>query len=407
MTLLSAICYYYIMKKLDTVEDYLEAISGYLDITTGKRSSNWFMGFAPIISLARYDTDVLNSMSQATTDGRALTERQGALACKIILKYQRQLASKCIDVSPVENPVWRVPLRTMDYSKRLYIDNDTIFLKFPYDSKLIEGLRGFKTNSQGACEFKSETKTWSIGLTEYNLNWVYSWALQNEFEIDDGVTALFNKILESEKCEFKMELYCNNTEVDIANCPASLREYINNNLGGLNFDNLLRLVDSSAELGFTIEQNLSHALMQEYGPRFLRIASNREMRIVPESRTAIDDFASVLDYADQVGRYPVVIYEPDLSGKMLNRLQELYPAETILITGNGRVESVPNGIKFIHTIKPIRALSDIPMLVSGAGMVFGADKQTMIQCARKIVYVAAEVYNKSQSKSSKVIKIAS
>jgi len=407
LTFVSAICYYYIMKKFNTVEDYLEVIAGYRDIVSGNRSSNWFLGFEPIISLARYDTDVLDSMSQSAINGQALTERQGELACKIILKYQRQLAAKYVDVSPVEKPVWRQPLRKMDYSKRLYLQDDSLFLRFPYDSKLIESVRSFKSTSQGSCEFSMESKVWKLGLTEYNLNWAHSWAHQHGFEVDPAITDLFNKIVETEGTEYKIELVCNDTGLDITNCPASLRSYIQDHQGGFGFDNLLRLVDSSAELGFTIEEDLQQALLQEYGPRFLRIATNREMRIVPESRTAVDDLASVLEYAIRTDRCPVVIYEPDLSGKMLNRLQSLYPPEMIMVTGNSRVDSVAEGIKFIHTIKPLRALPDIPLLVSGAGMVFGGDKQTMIQCARKIVYVAAEVYNKSQSKSTKVIKIAS
>lgn len=406
LTFVNKICYYYTMKKFTTVEDYIEIIAGFKDIVTGKQNNNWFLGFQPIISLARYDTDVLDSMSQATHNGQALTERQGELACKLILKYQRQLAAKMVDVTPVEKPVWRVPLRKMDYSKRLYINNGWLLIKFPYNQKLIEAVREFKSSSQGSCEFNYENKVWTLGLTEYNLNWAYSWAHQHDFEISQEITDLFNKIVDTEKNNFGINLVYTDTGLDITNCPNSLREYITENLGGFGVDNLLKLLDAAGSLGVDIDDDLAQAVIREYGPRFLCIAQNRELRIVPESRTAEDDFASVLDYADQVGSFPVVIYEPDLSMKLLNRLQSLRPADSIM-TVNGRVDSVPEGIRYIHTVKPLRSLQSIPLLISGAGMVFGADKQTMLQCARKIVYVAAEVYNRSSSKSTKVTKIAS
>jgi hypothetical protein len=44
-------------------------------------------------------------------------------------------------------------------------------------------------------------------------------------------------------------------------------------------------------------------------------------------------------------------------------------------------------------------MDPIPLLVSSAGMVFGGDKQTMIQHAEKIVYVAAEVYNTTNTRA--------
>ena len=132
LTFVSAFCYSINMKTFSTVEDYIEVVAGATDIVTGKRTSTWFFGFQPIISLARYDVDVLSSMFESATNSKALTEKQGALACKILLKYQRQLSAKLVDVRPLENPVWRVPLRKMDYSKRLYVEEDNIFIKFPF-----------------------------------------------------------------------------------------------------------------------------------------------------------------------------------------------------------------------------------------------------------------------------------
>ena len=83
------------MMKYTTVEDYLEVIAGLKDPVTLKKNPNqmFFGEFDPIISLARYDTDVLNSMSTAVNEGRALTEKQGELAVKIVVKYKRQFIS--------------------------------------------------------------------------------------------------------------------------------------------------------------------------------------------------------------------------------------------------------------------------------------------------------------------------
>ena len=82
------------MKTFDYVEDYLEVITGYRDLVTGKVTQSWSWTMNPIINLARYDVKVLESMTVSVAQSQPLTERQAELLCKIILKYERQLANK-------------------------------------------------------------------------------------------------------------------------------------------------------------------------------------------------------------------------------------------------------------------------------------------------------------------------
>jgi len=391
------------MKTYPTVEDYLEVLAGVRDIVTGKTTSSWFLGFTPIISLARYDVDVLTSMSEATTQSKALTEKQGELLCKILLKYRRQLAAKSIDVGPVENPVWRTPLRKMDYTQSLAIENDVIVLKFPYNTKLIESLREFKSSSQGRCYFDNDKKVWNIALTEFNLNWVHTWAKANNFQIDPEVDRLNNLVLDAESIPYAIELVYNSNELDITNCPDSLREYINEKLGGFDHSNLLKLVDAAGVLGYTVNRDLADALTEEYGPRFITLAENREIKINPQSMMADDDFYSVIEYAVKVERFPIVVFEPDLSGKMLKKLKDITGENEILEVKNGKIASLEPGHKFIYTIKPIANMNRIPMLISSAGMIFGSTKSVMIQQAEKIVYVAADVYQTGNSQKFKKV----
>ena len=393
------------MKTYDTVEDYLEVLAGMRDPVTGKTISTWFSGFDPIISLARYDVDVLTTMSESTASGKALTERQGTLLTKILLKYQRQLANKAIDVSPVETPVWRYPLRKMDYSQKVYIDDSKLLLQFPFNNKLIEDIRSFKSSSQGECVFNREKKVWEIGLTEYNLNWVHTWCSTNGFEIDPQVHSLNNLILELEQTPYAIELRYGESELEITNCPTSLRDYINEHMGGFAHSNLLPLVDASSVLGFTLEPALAEVVVAQWGPKALKLASNRELRILPGEATVKEDFASVLDYAIQTNRLPVVVYEPDLSSRLLDQLLELYPSSDIFEVKTNKRPDIPEGVKFLHTTKPIRNLDRVPMLITSAGMIFGGDKQIMTQRAEKIVYIASDVYNATGGPGNKTKKV--
>lgn len=387
------------MKTFDHVEDYLEVVAGVRDIVTNKLNNSIFIStFEPIISLARYDTDVLKSMSEQAIAKQALTERQGELACKILLKYQRQLASKQVDVTPIETPKWRVPLRKMDYTKRVSIENDTVILRFPYSTALITSVREFTKDSQGFARWNREQKYWELALTEYNLSWVHSWAQINQFEIDASVAELFGKIEAMEATEYAIELTVNDGNLEITNAPDSMIAYINDYMGGLGIDNLIKLVDSSSLLGYTINADLESALIAEYGHRFVRLATNKEIKISPNTLISGDDFESVIKYAVDCGRLPIVLYEPDLSDRMLSKIQDIVNPDSILVVGNNKNPEIDPAHKVIHTHKPLKNLNRIPMLISSAGMVFGGDKQIMLQRAEKVVFCAADVYNTGQDK---------
>jgi hypothetical protein len=334
-------------------------------------------------------------MTDQVTQNQALTERQGELLCKILLKYSRQLAAKGVDVSPVEHPTWRVPLRKMDYSQRLLIKDDAIVVRFPYNQTLIDDIKEFAKSSQGASRWNREHKHWSVALTEYNLSWLYVWAKSNNFEIDSTVTDLMDIVLFAEQTPYAIELYVDGNRLNISNAERSLIDYINTSVGGFELDNVARLIDMSAVLGYTVNADLAQAVISEFGPRFYNLAANREVKINPATLMSSDDFESIVSYAETSGRIPVVFYEPDLSGKLLEKLQSIRPAKDILVCSHNHTDLIDGSHKFVYAQRPVTSIDCIPLIVSSAGMVFGGDKQRMIQRAEKVVYVAADVYKKS------------
>jgi len=377
------------MTSFPHVEDYLEVVAGHRDPVNG-RAGAWYMEFKPIINLARYDVRVLDSMTHAVTQNQALTERQAQLLCKIILTYARQLSALDIDVTPVRNPEWRIPLRKMDYSQRLTLDRDRLVVQFPFNTETVEAIKTFARDSQGSAQWDRDRKVWLVGLTEYNLSWLYAWATVNRFEIDTTVHELMAKITYAEQSGYAIELCLDSGQLTVTNAENSLVEYIHNNLGGFELDNLLTLVDNSGILGYTVSKDISQAIIDKYGPRFYNLLNNREIKINPQALFTGNDFDSILDYADTVQRWPVVVYEPDLSGRMLGKLRDKYGINY-------------NQERYIHTIKPIHTQTVIPLLISSAGMIFGGDKQLMLQQAEKVVYCAQDVYNKKTN--SKVNKL--
>jgi len=391
------------MITFKTVEDYIEVIAGERDVVSGKLVGGWAND--PIISLARYDVDVIRKMSEQCMNNIAMTQRQAQLATKIILNYRRQLGNKNIDVSPVETPVYRNPLRELDYSCKLYIEDDSMILKFPYNTKLIEGIRGFSKESQGRGQWVPDDKVWKIALTEYNLNWMATFAEINNFEISQEVKDLVAKVAEVEQSGYAIQLTINEGVLELTNAPEALAEYVSTHVGALTGDNLIRLVDNSAILGYTVDESIEAALAEEYGYRFVHLAVNRELRLDPTSMFSDDNFNSVIDYAIECDRLPVYVYEPDLSNKLLAKIRERFDPEQIVEVKNSKEVELTSQTMVVHTVKPLKG-QRIPLLISSAGMIYGGEKEYMVQDAEKIVYCAAEVYNK-RSGSTGVKKLAS
>jgi hypothetical protein len=302
------------------------------------------------------------------------------------------LAAKGIDVAPVEeNTQWRIALRKMDYTRRLGVVGNEIVLNFPYSTELIDELRTFKRDSQGSGEWDKDNKQWRFALTEYNLVWLTAWAEIRDFEFDAEARRLNQLIRDCETNPYRIELQLSDTGCEITNCPDALRDYIETNLGGFELENLMRLVDNSALLGYTISTEIADLVVAGTTPRFYNLATSREVKLDPT--TVTDDLASVLDYADRTERWPVVIYEPDLSGKLLAQLRSLR-ADVVEVSRNVKNRNWDDGFKYVHVVVPVTA-KKIPLLISSAGMIYGGDKSLMVQQAEKIVYCSADVYNKA------------
>jgi hypothetical protein len=379
------------MLKYSYVEDYIEIINGDRDPATGKLYG-LFHNTAPIISLARYDVQIVNSMSNATSTNRPLTDRQAELACKIVSKYRKQLEKLAIDVSPVDNPQFRLGVRTIDRRKILSIENDVIVLHFPYDVKLIDDVRELAKLSQGRWLFDGETKTWRLGLTETNAIAANGFAQNHQFEISKEFTEIVSAISICEEIDYAIKLINTPEGLTITNAAPSLTEYINN-WCGFDYSNINRLVDVAPILGYTVDQVIEQELVSKYSPRIYNLMTAKEIKFNP---TVHDDVAKeIVDYANITNRYPIYVYEPNLSGHLLNGfVNQNFKSDEIYQVTELKKEPITVGKKVIYFHKFSASWTQpIPMLISGQGMMHGGDKSMLLQRAEKVVYFAAEVYN--------------
>lgn len=383
------------MKKFPYVEDYLEIINGDRDPNTGK-TLGLFNSTPPIIQLARYDVKVLDSMSQNTQAGIALTDKQAELACKIILKYRKQLAAQQIDVSPVETPSFRITLRTIDRSMAIYIDEDHICVKFPYQQKLVEAFKTTAKDSQGRAVWNRDLKLWQLAITEFNINWAYSFAKSHNFTVDPAIELLMNQIIECEKNTFNIRLCKLNDRVVITNAASELTDYINKTIGEISNKNIIELIDNSSILGYDVDPIFENLAVTQSNPRIYNLMINRDSKFDSTNTEAI--FQDLIHYANITNRWPIYIYEPNLSNSLLGMAQNIVGKEKVYMAQNKILPDFARiGRQVIVHFTKYQSLWNerIPLLISSNGMLYGGDKQVLLNRAEKIVYLAHDVYNNS------------
>ncbi len=393
------------MNKFEFVEDYIEIIGGFRNVN-GQLESTWIFGSTPLLSLARYDTSVLENLSAQGINKIAYTDRQAKLAVDLVLKYERQLIKQGVDISPVkENPEFRLPLRTLDRTQRVWIDGDIIKIHFPYQDSFIQAIRTESKDSKGFIRFDRQQKVWEAALTEHNVNWVYAFAQTNNFVIDSSLQTVMDNLLAVEQQQFQIELQATPEMLHITNATDSLIEYVTEVAGGFELDNLLTLVDAAPILGYKIEKIIEESVIEAYGSRFYSLCANRELKIDMGSVRG-DQISAIVQYAYTTNRFPIYVYEPDLTNQLSGMFTRLFDDNEVHnLDSEGEV---PLDVKLVYTGRiPKVPITKIPLLISGAGMIFGGDRQLWLQTAEKVVYFSNDVYNKTTvKKGNSVCKLS-
>jgi hypothetical protein len=392
------------MKTFSHVEDYIEVINGDVNPQTGK-PYGLFDTTPPIINLARYDVNIISNMSSSSGNGNALTDKQGDLAVKLILKYRRQLSAVGIDITPVdcEHPPFRKPLRVVDRTRAVYIDNGKIILQFPYDTKLIDGIRELAKLSQGRWTFDKTTRKWILSLTETNVVAAGGFAKINGFEISPEFSSIEKTITDCESIPYAIELQKIENQFTVTNADKNLLQYINDNIGGLEYSNLYNLVDNSSILGYSVSSSIEDEIHSSISQRFYNLLVRKQIKFSPDILNEKDNteyYSDIIEYANAVNRWPIFVYEPDMSDRLYQgMIVTNFEEDEILKVKNHRDEIDITNKKIVYFNKyNYRWMDNIPLLVSSAGMMHGGEKTMLLQRAEKIIYFAADVYTSNGKK---------
>ena len=221
----------------------------------------------------------------------------------------------------------------------------------------------------------------------------HGFASNNQFEISTEFTQLLKLVEECEATKYSIELISTETGYTITNAHPGLLEYINDNCGGFGKSNLVTLVDNSDILGYTVSREIVEQMTSTTSARIANLMTQQQSRFTANytDETILTD---IIEYAHATNRWPIYVYEPDLSDRLYDKFVARYfeQEEIHKIRDTKTQPRTDARIVFFHKYSP-KWDNRIPLLISSAGIMHGGDKTMLLQRAEKVVYFAAEVYN--------------
>lgn len=360
------------------VEDYLEFIA----------SVN--PPYNPVISLARYDVNIVASMAHQTINNIALTDKQAVLAHKIVVKYKRQLLNQNVDLGSIEHkPEYRLPIRNVDRSKEIVLKDNSIILRFPYDNNIIQDFQNSGKSVPGRLVFDRTEKVWSADVSEARLLWLESLVDKYQFDISDQVKTLVEQVKQIQAQEFKIELTEQDDLLCVSNAETSLDDYIKDNLGGFEKSNLLKLIDYSSVLGYSVNKDILEKQLEHYTLITKKLLLNKVCHLPADTPGNLE---AIVEYARLVKRNKIVIYDPMLNAN-IEHLDKIFGNKIAMIKSTQRKLDIEDyECLYLTNWMPSWKI-EIPLLLTFNAMMIGPKKQSIMQYSDKIVFCTKTMYN--------------
>lgn len=182
--------------KTRTIEDYLEIIVGLSSETVP-------------IDVNSNDNAILSSLARQVFRQTALTDRQHSLAKEKLIKYQSQFEQQGFENFDIELENLRIPLRVIDRSKTITIEDNTlqvtelhphssirewIKVRFPFNKKTIVTVDVLANKHKKYYHHVKGTHEHFFALTENTAHDIVEHFVDRNFQIDQEIIDLASSV---------------------------------------------------------------------------------------------------------------------------------------------------------------------------------------------------------------------
>lgn len=149
-----------------------------------------------------YDENLVNSFHDQISRGSGLTEKQAAVALKILSRQQEKL-SQIIgkDIGDfIANPTFRLGKRTVSNTKKISVIDHSDFgralkVEFPYNEELVGKIRQ-RRNAFHMAQWDKEEKAWLFSLDERSIAFLEEIGAKNDFALDEEFASYVSQVEE-------------------------------------------------------------------------------------------------------------------------------------------------------------------------------------------------------------------
>jgi hypothetical protein len=249
-------------------------------------------------TIEQTDFTIMNSIARQCFKGMALTDRQSALMKEKLQTYRDQFVNLDWDFDYAVNQL-RQPLRSIDRSKYIKLQDNTIVVRFPFNKTDICYIHEFA----GTAEGYHHAKGTHIHYFEYNernvLNLLNRFT-KKDFAIDDELLEIYNKakFINDNPAEYLSGIDDN---YNLININSKLALTIQEEVGEASVKTFTKLYDRRFRYGFNHIANLGkarNALMHE-------IASRKEA--MHHSKPSTESTQDVLNALWELDRFPLLV----------------------------------------------------------------------------------------------------
>ena len=303
----------------NNIEDLLEILAG--------------LQLAPKMQIDSTDATIMQSIARQVFKGTALTDRQHALMYEKLQSYREQFVENNYEFdNAIDN--LRNPLRQIDRSKyiRLVTSPDEMMhhhddkgqyikVRFPFkksDIVLINEINNVQDyfHSKGTHEH-------FFALTEQNLYNVISRFKDKQYEIDQELLEIYNKIVEIK--ENKEQYVCGIFNNTVLNMHTSIQELASQELGSFTARNKLHYIDRSRRYGINIVDSVEPNTLTE------KIAYRNSIDY--HSKPSQENISDVLSSIWNLERFPLLVvldrsHSEDQLHEMITFYRDILPYES-------------------------------------------------------------------------------
>ena len=258
------------------------------------------------LRFSRYDINFVENVARYIDQGRSLTVKQNDLWEKIVHKYRKQIFSESkgtITDELILDKQWNNPVVEFDpdYAPLLWIKDDHICLRFPYNKDTVADLRRMLQDTghdYGLISYvhpdqyfswDKQQRIWHGTAYATLIRDLTEFALDHEFAIDASVKEIVDSVSgdDLDWCPFA-ELYGDGYMVSNLS-PGLLRALPPNEI---TLDTVRELVG----LEVTISDAMQSRIAQKYGVQLGRIACQRTVTVMVDDISALKEYFKRTDH---------------------------------------------------------------------------------------------------------------